>query len=143
MLKIQNQGSGFVKTKNMTSPYDNLRPEGWVETEPPAEFMRTPGSNNGKARYDALKPEGWVETERALVDRPYVPETLRGTEYEADAPRLEKLLFSRKEQGFETAVALDRGKLQWALEQFKGVAPDVAAKGGGPQRLDSLRGKLS
>lgn len=101
---------------------DPLAPEGWAEVDrseeltPPKKHPLTP------------KQGQWQEVRRNPADNQYVPQSLRGTKHEGAVDDITKVLFTEGEKGFDTAVRVDQGNLQWALQAFKGLSPDEAAK---------------
>jgi len=72
--------------------------------------------------------EEWVDFDKQDAEQTYVPPALKGSNYENQAQDVQRALFSKGSQGFDTAVNLDHGSVEWALNVFKGVNPDVAAK---------------
>lgn len=107
---------------------DSLALDGWAEETNVAE-----GSTD---ILDSLAPKlgdkdgnmVWEEVRQEPERLRYVPKVLQGTKYENEVEDLTKLLFGKGKGGFDTAVRLDQGNLTWALQTFKGLSPDEAAR---------------
>lgn len=102
---------------------DELQPEGFIEFDKSKRGPTLPESD------DALRPSPeWSELTRDVVGHTHTPTVLKGTPYEDEVEPLTKILFGQSGGGFDTAVRMDKGNLAWALETFKGIPPDTAAK---------------
>lgn len=105
---------------------DPLAPDNWVEVDRSADV--SPGTVTNKKPSLMPKEGNWKEVKRNPADNSYVPQGLKGTDQEKSVDDVTQLLFSQGAKGFDTAVRLDHGELNWALQAFKGLSPDEAAR---------------
>jgi len=101
-------------------------PEGYTKKEVKRDEPKPSFIPSGYKKIDSGTYKDPIKT--SAVENQYIPELLRGTEFEDDVGFLENKLFSQGAEGFDTAVKLDRGKLAWSLQAFKGLTPDEAAE---------------
>jgi len=71
------------------------------------------------------------------VSPPYVPEILRGTPYEKEADKITELLYKKGNEGFDTSVSIDKGRVEHSLRTFFDTPAPVAAK---VQRIANEKG---
>lgn len=76
------------------------------------------------------KSEDWVDIENFEKEEvaDYTPPILQGTSLEKEHKLVRESLRKAGDEGFDTAVGLDLGHVKWALEAFKGVPSEDAAR---------------
>ena len=62
-----------------------------------------------------------TEEEKSKV---YIPEAMAQSEFKEDAPFIKEHLRSMGDEGLDYAVRLDRGNIDWMLQEFKGMSPE-------------------